>query len=886
MPKTPPARRPFWFLGRRPETVQSDVDEELNVHLEMRREELTARGLSADAARHEALRQFGDLEGTREYCRRQGHEKEKRMRRLLMLDDLTQDLRISFRGLRRAPLMTLTIIATVGLGIGATTTIFSGVNASLLRPLPYRDPGQLVRIYTDSPPNKWHFSVADYLALQAQQTHFERIGGYSDRSMAFSDAGGAERLQGRIISWTFLGVLGVVPVVGRDFTELDSQPGRMSSVIVSQGFWQQRLGGREDVIGSTIRLDAIDHQVVGVLPPRVGPFVQGQQFFVAAQWSTPRRRGPFFIRVVARLRPDVSRAAAAEELRAISHRIFPIWRVSYQDEKATFAMMDLKEFVVGDVHTIAGLALASVALVWLIACTNASNLLIARVTSRRRELAVRSALGASRARVVRYLLAESSLLAMGSAAIGIAIAWGGVNLLRELATGYFPRAYAIAFDGQSLAVLIGLTAASALLFGLIPSVHGAGGPVDESLRSLGRSSTGSRAVRRLRRVLVASQFTIATPLLVTAGLLAVSLNELGRVDLGFDSRNILSGGIQLPNATYGEPQRAAAFWDDLKRRAEALPGVAGIAYADGRPPNDVGNINNFDLEDFPAGEGQPQPVAPWVSVTPDYFRLLGLTLLQGQIFDEREGQREQLEAVVVDRAWATRFFPGQSAVGKRFKEGGCTQCPWTTVVGVVSDVKYAGLEKPDEGSVYWPMGNDSNFRYIVLRTRTDPAAVLPGLRQVVRELDAGLPFSNVATVDELVARSLQRPRSLSLLVGSLALVALILSTIGIYGVMAYYVQQHTKDIGIRVALGGSRGALFRLVVGQGMKVVAAGIVVGLAAAFGLTRLMSSLLFGVSTADTLTFVAVGLLLSLVALIACAVPAKRAVGVAPAIVLRND
>ncbi|HEY7476026.1 MAG TPA: ABC transporter permease [Vicinamibacterales bacterium] len=877
---------PFWFLGRRPETVRRDVDEELRVHLEMRREELTRQGLSADAARREALRQFGDLERTREYCRLQDHEKEKRMRRLLMFEDLTQDLRISFRGLRRAPLMTLTIVLTVGLGIGATTTIFSGVNASLLRPLPYRDPGRLVRVYTDSPPNKWHFSVADYQALEAQQTHFERIGGYADRSMAFSDAAGAERLQGRIVTWSFLGVLGVVPAVGRDFTALDGRPGRMPSVIVSHGLWQQRLGGREDVIGSTIRLDGIDHQVVGVLPSRVGVFVQGQQFFVAAQWTTPKRRGPFFIRVVARLRPDVSRTAASDELRAISRRIFPVWRASYQDEKATFAMMDLKEFVVGNVQTVAGLSLAAVALVWLIACTNASSLLVARVTSRRRELGVRSALGASRARVVRYLLAESSLLAVGSAVIGGAIAFFGVALLRDLATGYFPRAYAIAFDGQSFAVLAALTAASALLFGLIPAVHGAGGPVDESLRSLGRSSTGSRAVRRLRQVLVACQFTIATPLLVTAGLLALSLNALGRVDLGFDSKNILSGGIELPDAVYREPERAKAFWAELKRRAEALPGVESVAYADGRPPDDVGNINNFDLEDAPAGKGRSQPVAPWVRVTPDYIKLLGLRLVQGQLFDEREGDREQLEAVVVDQAWASRFFPGQSAVGKRFKEGGCTQCPWTTVLGVVSDVKYMGLDRPDDGSIYWPMGNDNSFRYIMLRTRTDPAAVLPALRQVVRELDAGLPFSDVATIDELVERSLQQPRSLSLLVGGLAMVALMLSTIGIYGVMAYYVQQHTRDIGIRVALGGSRGALFRLVVGQGMKVVVAGIVIGLAVAFGLTRLASSLLFGVSPADATTFAGVGVLLVLGALIACAMPAKRAVGVEPATVLRND
>jgi putative ABC transport system permease protein len=392
-------------------------------------------------------------------------------------------------------------------------------------------------------------------------------------------------------------------------------------------------------------------------------------------------------------------------------------------------------------------------------------------------------------------------------------------------------------------------------------------------------------VRRLRRLLVGVQFAVATPLLIAAGLLVVSLNALGRVNVGFDTRNILTGGIQLPAAAYGEPDRAIAFWDDLERRVEAIPGVAAVAYADGRPPEDVGNFNNFDLEEFPAKAGQPQPVTPWIGVTPEYFRLLGLTLLQGEIFDEAEGRRERLEAVVVDRAWAARFFPGQSAVGKRFKEGGCSECPWTRVVGVVSDVKYDGLQRANQGSVYYPLGGD-RFRYLVIKTHAGPAAVLPAVRQAVRDLDAGLPLTDVATMDDMVGQSLQQPRSLSLLIGSLAGVALLLSTIGIYGVMAYYVQQHTRDIGIRVALGGSRGALFRLIVGQGMKVVIVGIVVGLAVALLITRLMSTLLFGVDPVDAVTFAAVGTLLAGAAVLACVVPARRAVRLEPAAVLRNE
>ena len=818
------------------------------------------------------------------------------MQRRLLPGELTQDLRISLRGLFRAPLMSLTIVATVGLGIGATTVIFAAVNAALLQPLPYAEPARLVRIYTDAPPNKFRFSVADYLALQAQQTQFEQVAGYTDRAMAFSDGSVAERLRGRVVSSTYFALLGIRPAIGRDFTQQDGRPGSPPAVIVSHGFWQRRLGGRPDVAGTFIRLDGADYALAGVLPPTTGPLEQRQEFFVAAQWDTPRRKGPFFITALGRLRHESARSAATDELRAINRRIFPLWRSSYQDEKASWSLMDLKTHVTGDVGMMAGLALTAVGLVWLIACTNASSLLIARVTSRRRELAVRAALGASRGRVVRHLLAESALLAIGAAGLGFVLAWMGVGLLRDFGADYFPRTDEIALGGPVLWLLSGLTAASALLFGLVPSVHGSGGPVDESLRSMGRSSTGSVAVRRLRQVLVGTQFAIATPLLVVAGLLLVSLDALGRVNLGFDTHNLLSGSISLPAVEYAEPGRVATFWNELQRRVEALPGVSGVTFADGRPPDDVGNFNNFDLEASPTPPGQSQPVTPWVSVTPDYFGLLGLSHLEGRLFDQRDGLGSNVEVVVVDRAWAKRFFPNESAVGKRFREGGCTTCPWTTVVGVVSDVKYAGLDVPDEGAVYTPMAGrgvsspiedaTTRFRYLILRTRTDPSVVLPAVRQIVRALDPSLPFSSVATIDDLVAQSLQRPRSMSLLVGGFALVALILSVVGIYGVMAYYVEQHTKDISIRLALGGRPMDVLRLIVGQGMKVVSSGVIVGLLVALGLTRVMSSLLFGVGAADAFTFSAAALLMLAVALVACFVPARRATGLQPATVLRNE
>jgi putative ABC transport system permease protein len=508
------------------------------------------------------------------------------------------------------------------------------------------------------------------------------------------------------------------------------------------------------------------------------------------------------------------------------------------------------------------------------------------VAGRRQELTVRAALGASRARVIRHLLAESLVLATGALVLGAGVAWAGIRLLQGIGATYFPRTQEITLDARVLWLLAGLAACSGLIFGLVPAMHGTGRSVDATLRSFGRSSTGNIAARRLRRALVAAQFAVATPLLISAGLLLASLTELKNVDLGFDRRNVITGSVRLPASQYQDPGTITSFWNELTRRTAAIPGISGVAFADGLPPNGVGNLNNFDLEDLPTAPGQSQPTTPWVAVTPEYFHVLDLTLLEGRLLEERDALTENLEAVVVDRAWARRFFPNGTAVGRRLREGGCTTCPWTTVVGVVSGVKYLGLDAPDDGTVYSPMSTTSLARFLVVRAHAASASVLPPVQRTVRELDPSVALANVATIDDLVARSLERPQSLSLLVAAFAIVALLLSVVGIYGVMGYYVQQHLREIGIRMALGGSSGDVLGLVVGHGMRVVVGGVVVGVLAALGLTRLMSSLLFGVSGSDPLTFTTVIGGLVMVALAACLVPAVRAVSIQPAAVLRNE
>lgn len=875
------ARKPFWYLRRR--SVGSDVDEELNTHLEMRIEALVESGMTRDQARREALEQFGDLEGTRRYCRTQDETREDEVQRRLFVQDFVQDVRIGVRSLLRVPVLTLTIVATVGVGMGATAAIFSAIDAALLRPLPYAEPDRLVRLYTDAPPFKFRFSVADYLELIERQTHFETLATYTDRSMSYVSSARAESIRSRVVSWQFFSSLGLAPSLGRDFTEADGRPGTPPVVIASRAFWEQRLGADVAIIGRPIRLDGADYTVVGVLPELSGPLERRQDLFVIQQFQPPTRKGPFLHSVIGRLKPNADRTLAANELRAINTDMFPRWSASYQDDRATWGMEDLRTNLAGNVSTIAGVALGAVGLVWLIACANASNLLIARVTSRRQELAVRAALGASRGRVIRYLLAESAVLAAGAMALGAVVTSAGVQTLHDIGAGYFPRAAEIRMDGTVIAVLAALAAMSALLFGLVPALH-ATGSSGEELRSLGRITAGVGA-RRLRRVLVAAQFAIATPLLIGAGLLLVSLDQLRRVDIGFAGERFVTGAVRLPGAQYREPARISAFWEELKRRLESQPGIEAVAFADGRPPNTAGQHNNFDLERFPTGSGQSQPVTAWVGISPEFPRVTGQQLIEGRLLDQRDVMSETLLSVIVDEAWARRFFPNESAVGKRFKSGGCTECEWTSVVGVVGNVQFDGIDQPMQGTVYFGTSGQP-FRYVVARTKGDPSAEIGTIGRVIRELEPGAPFSDVATLEQLIDQSLERPQALSMLVAGFAAIALLLSIIGVYGVMAYFVQQHLKEIGIRIALGGSRGAVARLVIGQGMLLVVGGVVVGTIAAYASTRLMSSLLFGVGAADPATFSGVATLMLGVALLACAVPAWRAMHAQPAVVLRNE
>ncbi|HTI39289.1 MAG TPA: ADOP family duplicated permease [Vicinamibacterales bacterium] len=872
--------------GERRPASPAEIDEELRAHIDQRIDALKAQGLTEDAARRAALAQFGDLEATRRYCVAQHHRKAQRMRRHLFFSGLGQDVRVSVRALRRVPLLALTIVGTVGIGIGATTVMFAAADAAIFRPLPYQNPDELFRIFTDSPPYRWRFSVADYLALDQQQTAFSRVAGYTDRAMAYSDGRNAERLRVRLVSAGYFDVLRLQPLNGRTFAPSDDRSGAPPTAVVSYEFWKERLGLDPSVVGKVIRLDETPYTVLGIMPPDTGPLERGIDAFVAARWTTPPRRGPFLITALGRLAPGTPRAAAEAQLREIDRRIFPLWQSSYQDERATWGMVDLKRQVAGDFPGTAAVVAAVVAFVWLIACVNASTLLLARVAGRRRELAVRTALGASRGRVLAHLLIESALLATIAALLGAALASGGIRLVQTLAVDYVPRAAEMTLGGRTLAVLLLSTALSIVLFGLIPATAGTRGSLDDTLRDSGRSATHSRRGRRVGAALVAAQFAVATPMLILALLFMTTLHRLERVPVGFDTRGVLTAGITVPATSYSTPAQTIAFWTELRKRVLAAPGIVDAAFTDSRPPDDAGNQNNFELQDAPVTAGQSQPVTTWVAVTPEYFPLIGAHAVEGRLLDDRDANEDAPPVIVVDTAWAKRFFPGQSAVGRHLHEGGCSTCPWTTVVGVVPVVKYDGLSAPDQGTVYSPMDRAERSRYLLVRTAGSDSTALQAVRDVLRGLNPGVPLANAGTIDELVADSLQRPAGLSALAAGFAAVALLLSIVGIYSLMANYVHQQRKEISIRIALGGRPARVLGLFVARGTWLVAAGVTLGVVGALNVTRLANALLFGVSATDPSTYGAVAAALLGVAAAACAIPALHAIGASPAVVLRQE
>jgi putative ABC transport system permease protein len=792
------------------------------------------------------------------------------------------DLKHSVQSLRRAPGLAATIVLTVGLGLGATAAMVTVIDAVVLRPLPYADQDALMWIYWDRPPYQNPLSVADYRAIDEQQTMFSHLAGYETNTVTVTGGAAPTRVTARSVTWAYFSTLGLLPAQGRLFDKADDEPGRRIAVL-TQEFWKTECGADPAIVGRVIPIDGVGHTVVGVLAADPGPVARGVAIFRPVHWNPPPRRGPFFIRAIARLRPGVTRATAHAELRAIYQRTFS-GAQSSQDADPGFALQDLKSRAVGNITSTLVFVLAAVGCVLLIACANAVNLLLARALHRERELTIRAALGASRRRILQYLAGETALLTAGAAAVGLAVAAIALQLIHVYGGNNIPRIDEIRLGGPAMTWLFLLSVGSAIVMGIVPAVHSAR-LAAHRLQSGGRSVTDSRSARRVRRVLVAVEFAVATPLIVSAVLVLTTLERLRDVPVGIDTSQVLSASIALPQAAYPDAAAMRGFWSRALERLAAIPGVEAVAFADSRPPRELEQENDVNLEDHPTPEGQDQPTSPWVGATPGLFQTVGLTLQEGRLLDERDFQPDAPNVVVVDRAWAARFFPNETVLGRRFHSGGCNTCDWTTVVGVVGTVKYLGLDAPDQGTVYWPLRDSDRNRYVLLRS-THPAALMESMRQVFRELDPSLALTGIATLDQLVTDSLAEPRYLSVLVATFGATALALALVGIYGVLTYFVQQHRRDIGIRLALGGDPFHVGRRIVGQGLAIVMIGVAFGLGSTFLTSRIISSALFGISSTDPLTLVMVPSFLILAALTACLIPAWRAARVDPAQVLRES
>jgi predicted permease len=872
--------RRLLFYARR-DRFDRELEEEMRFHLEMKAQENAEAGMEPLEARYAAHRQFGNQTLLREVSRD--------MWGFRTLEALAKDLRYGLRMMIKNPGFTVVAVISLALGIGANTAIFSIVNSVLLRPLPYPSAERLMTIWEDhrarnGPEREWT-SPPGFEDWRDQAKSFDHVVAVQFWQPTLTGQGEPERLTGAQVSHDTFAMLGVAPALGRSFRPEEDRPGVESVVIISHGLWRKRFGADPSLVGRRILLNGESRAVIGVMPA-------GFKFPIIADADVWRpiqpvinsgcRRGCTAIRVMARLKPDATEAQARAELNAIAARIeqqFPD-----TNTKVGATLVPLQEFLVGPVKAQMLALLVAVAFVLLIVCANVANLLLARSATREKEIAVRASLGAGRWRIARQLLSESLLLAVIGGTIGLLLAYGLVDLLASFSPQGTPRVDEIGVDGRALGYALAVTVLTGLLFGAAPVWQLFKADLNQSLRDSGKGLYGARSGRRALGALVVVETALALTLLVGAGLLVKSFIRLQRVDPGFDPRNMLTAVVTLPQAAYPERNQVALFYNRLLERARTLPGAQSAAVVSSLPLTGFDSDAGFVIEGRPAPRQDQQSVA-WVSsVSPGYFRTMGMGLIAGREFTDRDNENSP-KVVIISEETARRHFPNENPIGKRIGDG--SPDGWREIVGVTADVKHFGLNQDSRVSMFFPDRQQLSRRmFIVVRTAADPSSLSPALRGVVAEMDRNLAVSNIIPMEEISTRSIGQERFTLLLLGLFSALALLLAVAGIYGVMSYAVAQRTHEIGLRMALGAQTGAILKLVVRRGVKLVAGGVALGLVASFSLTRLMAKMLFGVSAADPLTFIVITLLLAFVALLACWIPARRAAKVDPMTALRFE
>ncbi|HEU0176236.1 MAG TPA: ABC transporter permease [Blastocatellia bacterium] len=804
------------------------------------------------------------------------------------MQTLWQDLRYGARMLLQKPGFTLIAVITLALGIGANAAIFSVVNGVLLRPLPFKDPDRLMLIRETKLPQFPEFSVSpgNFLDWRKQNTVFERLVAFNGVSFNMIGAGDPEQIRGMKVTDGFFAMLGAQPLLGRDFLPEEDQPGRDNVVILNYGLWQRRFGGDPKILNQTLTLSGQSYTVIGVMPATFrfgGPDLDLWKPMAFTAQET-QIHGGHWLGAIGRLKPGATENHARAEMITIAGRL----AAQYPDANTGWSvkLMPLLEYTVRSVKPALIVLLCAVAFVLLIACANVANLLLARAAGRQKEIAIRTAVGAGRARIIRQLLTESGLLALLGGAAGLALAKWGMDLLLKLAPQGLPRMNDVSLDGRALAFTAVVTLLTGVIFGLVPALQSSKPNLNETMNDTGRGSTEGRQRQLVRSALVVLEVASALVLLVGAGLFIKSFWRLQQVDPGFNPDNTLTLTVSLPRTKYPEDTQRIAFFQQLLENVGALPGVQA-AGATNPLPLTGDTVLAFVVQGRPAlppGAGQS---TNFYAASADYFKALGIPLRRGRLFTERD-VRDSPHVAVINETMARKIFPDEDPIGKRITfDGGGKNPDWYEIVGIVGDVKQYGLDQATPMQTYEPYTQQTySSMTLVARTAGDPAKLTAAIRNAVLQLDKEQPIANIRTLDEILSTSVAQQRFSTLLLGIFAAVAMLLAAVGIYGVLSYAVTQRTHEIGIRVALGAARSDVLRLVVGAGMRLTLLGVGAGLAAAFALTRLMSTLLFDVSATDPMTFGLIALLIVTVALLACWVPARRATKVDPMVALRIE
>ena len=803
-----------------------------------------------------------------------------------MFSTFWQDLRYGARTLLKHPGFTLVAVMTLALGIGANTAIFSVINGVLLKPLPFREPEQIIKLWesmaggfqgTVSPPN-----LKDW---REQNTVFTKIAAFQYQDFGLQSHDSPERVRAATVSPEFFDVLGVQPQLGRVISASEDQEGKHRVAVISHQLWQDKFAADPAISGKPILLGGENYTVIGVMPASFRYPSRTTELWVplviTPQQST--QRGSHWLMCVARLKPGVSLEQANDQMSSIARQL----EQQYPNEQLgrSVLLIPAKEEMVRNIRPALLTLLVAVGFVLLISCTNVANLLLARAATRRREIAIRLAMGAGRGRLIRQLLTESALLSLLGGAVGLMIAYWGTTGLVKLATGILPRANEVTLDVRVMVFTITLSLLTGIVFGLAPALQTSRADLQHDLKE-GSAAAGNQRTW-IRSLLVIGEIAAALVLLVGASLLIKSFARLQQTESGLNAENVLTAGLTLSEAKYGTPQAIAQFHKQMLERVSALPGVQSAGIISKLPLQEWGYNGSIQIEgQAPPLAGTRKSFVEFRAVSPEYFVTLGIPLMAGRLLDSRD-QETTAPAIVVNQTLAKQYVPGQDAVGKFVILGDSKY----QIAGVVGDVRQSGLTQSARAEIYWPYTQCpdtglSGSVVLAVRAAGNPASLTGSIRNAVLSVDPGQPIHNVKTMEQVIADSVSDRRLNTLLLGLFAAIALTLALIGVYSVMSYLVAQNTREIGIRIALGAQMRDVLRLVVGQGMVLVVIGVAIGIALSFGLTRLMESLLYGVTATDPLTFAVSPLIIAAVALLACLIPALRATKVDPMVALRYE